>query len=206
MRMFWEVAHRITQPNNRVCCPCSFQVLEPAEELCVHKTAAAIQKRTSLGGDDFPLPLLILNKCMQISFYIYYIYIVYFARNKGRIFYWAGPNPSQQSESIIGCVSCSCFMESLVHQNKNSQRTELRQTSDSALRKRENHPNKRLLWEHLLWWELKLQVTGFHWKQCNQESEISHVPQLMSRLKSATFQITQILRFLSFLICDHRFL
>lgn len=204
--MFWEAACRITQPSNRECCPCSFQELESPEAVCVHHRAAASQQRTSLGGDDFPLHSLMLSKCMQISLgYIYYLHIIYSVRNIGRLFYRAGPNPNQQSESITGCVSCACIVETLAHQNKKSWRTELRQTSDSALRKRENHPNKRLLWECLLWWELKLQVTGFHWKQSNQESEISHVPQLMSRLKSATFQNTQILRFLSFLVCDHRF-
>lgn len=175
-----------------MCCPCSFQVLQCAEEVCIRKTTAASQQRTSLGGDDFPLPTLTSSKCMQISLslcYIYYICrtIVYFVRNERRLFYWARPNPKQQSESNMGCVLCACFMKTLVYQNKNSRRTELRQTSESAFIKRENHPNKRLLWEHLLWWELKLQVTGFHWKQCNQESEISHVPQLMSRLKSTTF-------------------
>ena len=45
--------------------------------------------------------------------------LTYPAKNKGRVFYGGGPNLSQQSESIRGCVSCSWVMESPGHQNSN---------------------------------------------------------------------------------------
>lgn len=105
-------------------CPlCSFHTLESAEEVCVHKTAAASQQRTSLRDDDFPLPLLMLGKCMQISVAIVsiiYILCIFLEIKEGYF--------TEQAQIPTGslnlCIMCllygDLFTRTKTHKGRNS--------------------------------------------------------------------------------------